>query len=242
MKRRHAFTLIELLVVIAIIAILAAILFPVFAKAREKARASSCQSNLKQIGLAFHQYISDYDTMWPNSGNAGNGNINDAAVVSNWQGWAGNVLAPYIKNTQIFACPSDPLLLWNVGTGTPIVGDPRFYKVSYSYNYSGIGNGTTASAGNLPGAMFADAALVRPAEMAVMWDSKNRWSDGGNFFTRDIADFRNVPQGNLGYLAHRHMNQANFLFADGHVKTNAFDRMYYRNIANLVDNDPALTK
>ncbi len=96
---RRAFTLIELLVVIAIIAILAAILFPVFAKAREKARQSSCQSNVKQLGLAFMQYTQDYDEKWPsmfwNSG---------------WQpaasGYWGGEIAPYIKNTQIFKCPS----------------------------------------------------------------------------------------------------------------------------------------
>jgi len=92
---RQGFTLIELLVVIAIIAILAAILFPVFARAREKARQSSCLSNLKQLGLAFLQYAQDYDeTMVSGSGYQGNS--------INWQ----YKVAPYIKNIQIYSCPS----------------------------------------------------------------------------------------------------------------------------------------
>ena len=96
MSRRTAFTLIELLVVIAIIAILAAILFPVFAKAREKARQTSCLSNLKQVGIACAMYISDYDERWP---------------LQHWQyAWERSwvILQPYVKNWQVLVCPSDP--------------------------------------------------------------------------------------------------------------------------------------
>jgi len=93
---RSGFTLIELLVVIAIIGILAAILFPVFATAREKARSVACLSNLKQIGLAITQYEEDYDEKVP----CGIGL--DAAL-----GWAGQIY-PYVKSTQVFLCPSDP--------------------------------------------------------------------------------------------------------------------------------------
>jgi len=92
---RRGFTLIELLVVIAIIAILAAILFPVFARAREKARMTSCASNLKQIGLGFMMYVQDYDEMTPPGGD--------------WNGseyWQLRI-EPYLKNVQIFTCPSD---------------------------------------------------------------------------------------------------------------------------------------
>ena len=91
---RRGFTLIELLVVIAIIALLAAILFPVFARARENARKSSCQSNLKQIGIGFQQYSQDYDGMTPGSSSAG-GN-------ASWP----SLLMPYIRGEQLFACPS----------------------------------------------------------------------------------------------------------------------------------------
>ena len=106
--KRNAFTLIELLVVIAIIAILAAILFPVFAQAREKARQTSCLSNEKQIGLGIMMYAQDYDEMYPmayyyvNGANSGNGYVQ----------WTG-LVDPYVKqlkgNSTIWVCPSHPL-------------------------------------------------------------------------------------------------------------------------------------
>ncbi|NUP99604.1 MAG: DUF1559 domain-containing protein [Armatimonadetes bacterium] len=107
MKRR-GFTLIELLVVIAIIAILAAILFPVFAKAREKARQSSCSSNLKQLGLAMLQYAQDYDETFAMYA--------PSTYTYNWD----NAIAPYLKNIQILHCPST--------SGTNVR-----YGVSYSH-------------------------------------------------------------------------------------------------------------
>lgn len=108
-QRRSAFTLIELLVVIAIIAILAAILFPVFAKAREKARQASCESNEKQLGLAMLAYMQDYDQLItaPHWGNP--------------QGWAGP-LYPYVKSTGVYTCPDDPTrsVTANGLTATPV--------------------------------------------------------------------------------------------------------------------------
>src|SRR5689334_25398731 len=97
-RPRRAFTLIELLVVIAIIAILAAILFPVFARARENARRSSCQSNEKQIGLGILQYVQDYDERYPLS------RVDNSGITRNtWYG----MIQPYVKSTQLFQCPSD---------------------------------------------------------------------------------------------------------------------------------------
>jgi prepilin-type N-terminal cleavage/methylation domain-containing protein/prepilin-type processing-associated H-X9-DG protein len=113
---RSGFTLIELLVVIAIIAILAAILFPVFAQAREKARQTSCLSNMKQINLATVQYIQDFDETWPIA-IAGDPNANTQATALRPVGdlttfgpitrsWAPNAIQPYIKSLQVWTCPS----------------------------------------------------------------------------------------------------------------------------------------
>lgn len=96
MQKKRGFTLIELLVIIAIIGILAAILFPVFARAREQARKTSCASNLKQIGMALLQYRQDYDEKFPRYGNVDNGQT----------GWA-EKLNPYLKSVEIFQCPSE---------------------------------------------------------------------------------------------------------------------------------------
>jgi prepilin-type N-terminal cleavage/methylation domain-containing protein/prepilin-type processing-associated H-X9-DG protein len=99
--RRKGFTLIEILVVIAIIAILAAILFPVFARARENARRASCQSNLKQIGLAIMQYTQDYDETYPFASSGTVANFATAATGSPFQ-----EIYPYLKSYQILNCPS----------------------------------------------------------------------------------------------------------------------------------------
>ncbi len=112
LARRFAFTLIELLVVIAIIAILAAILFPVFAQARERARAASCTSNLRQIGLAFGMYVQDYDEHLPDRRDLKNTLPGGYKPWNSWPtsdpraGWALFVFQPYTKNNDIFRCPS----------------------------------------------------------------------------------------------------------------------------------------
>ncbi len=122
---RKGFTLIELLVVIAIIAILAAILFPVFAQAREKARAISCLSNMKQIGLGQLMYSQDYDERFtcgvlPKAGDPGFMGM----------GWAGQMY-PYVKNTQLFKCPNDP----NQATK---LNNVVIVPVSYALNYRAL--------------------------------------------------------------------------------------------------------
>jgi prepilin-type N-terminal cleavage/methylation domain-containing protein/prepilin-type processing-associated H-X9-DG protein len=109
---RRGFTLIELLVVIAIIAILASILFPVFSRAREKARQTACLSNLKQLGLALQMYAGDYDGYLP---------MADNQPAMTGQTSPVDVLNPYVKNTQIWRCPSDKTNCW------------KDYGLSYDY-------------------------------------------------------------------------------------------------------------
>jgi len=129
-----------LLVVIAIIAILAAILFPVFAKAREKARQSSCLNNLKQIGVAFLQYSQDYDERFPKGDSAAWG---DSAWPGYPHGGYVDAIYPYVKNVQVFMCPSDSLrdCVSNGNTGGHTYGSdylPGTYpnqQLSYMYNY-----------------------------------------------------------------------------------------------------------
>ena len=122
---RRGFTLIELLVVIAIIAILAAILFPVFAKAREKARQASCLSNVKQLTLGFIQYSQDYDEWFPQAGAA-------AGDVATWPNGASGAnywpcrIFPYVKNVQVFNCPSASWA-WN---GAPTGATPTGMNAS----------------------------------------------------------------------------------------------------------------
>ena len=117
----RGFTLIELLVVIAIISILAAILFPAFARARENARRTTCQSNLKQLGLGFLQYSQDYDETLPR------GQDSLYPGFSLGIGWGGD-LYPYVKSSQIFACPDDPTL--------PALGSGGQLLVAESYAFN----------------------------------------------------------------------------------------------------------
>lgn len=135
---KFAFTLIELLVVIAIIAILAAILFPVFGRARENARRSSCQSNLKQISLGILQYVQDYDEQMPplftdGGGTVGFGGINDRA-------WPQLVFPyPYVKSAQLFQCPSEgsspnPSLQTTFATSDPSLVGTAYGLTDYAIN------------------------------------------------------------------------------------------------------------
>ncbi len=225
-RKQRGFTLIELLVVIAIIAILASILFPVFAQAREKARGASCQSNLKQIATSVSMYLQDYDEMLP------------MGIQNDWWGtWARNV-QPYVKNLQVFRCPSDG-----------VAPDPRWTpwagpRISYASNGLLLWNGSNWGVQGAMG-MCQDwqgkpvrglAAIGRPADTILVCEKHEKsnlfdWGpgvliSGVNWWdsfspglqpdgSRRAAAYPNGPDG--GVTA-RHNELAHFAFVDGHVK------------------------
>jgi prepilin-type N-terminal cleavage/methylation domain-containing protein/prepilin-type processing-associated H-X9-DG protein len=224
-SRRRGFTLIELLVVIAIIAILAAILFPVFAQARAKARQTACLSNLKQIGTALMMYAQDYDevlagnhvgTPHSNAGDAGYATGGFASVIGMMdtdetrvrRNWCRD-LQPYIKNTQVYQCPNSTPRSGGPGGATSAykeTTDPRGANVSYLLN--GIVHTRPL------------AVLPAPADIIFLRDYQ---------FYGQVSQVRPHPDGQLNgrnvfrqynhdYYDLMHNQGGNFLFCDGHAK------------------------
>ncbi|MCW3059781.1 MAG: prepilin-type N-terminal cleavage/methylation domain, partial [Capsulimonas sp.] len=164
MKHRVGFTLIELLVVIAIIAILAAILFPVFAKAREKARQTSCASNMKQIGLGIMQYVQDNDEIMPSGRMSPNNQDNFGP---NWE----NLLQPYIKSYGVFACPSNPL------ASSPMNDDDVDKKSRISYNVNTDADSSLGAFGQRGQAGPSIADFDSPASTIAVFESNSSNTD-----------------------------------------------------------------
>ena len=249
--RKEGFTLIELLVVIAIIAILAAILFPVFARARENARRTSCLSNLKQIGLGFMQYSQDYDEFFPHAIRgvyrtpstyttdtsqakpSGTFLVSDGSGASgqtgNYISWM-DMIFPYVKSVQLFTCPSS-----KEAEEVPSYGYNRYLSRAFD------SIGTTG----IP--TLSLAAIQRPAEIVLTLDyplatgiAMNdiqycRATGSGAFLSPTYQHYERVQP---------HLNGAVSNFADGHAK-------WYprgsRSICNIGSNDqpafnPALSQ
>lgn len=245
---RRAFTLIELLVVIAIIAILAAILFPVFAQAREAARQSQCLSNLRQIGTAMMMYTGDWDETYPvDSSNCTPGSRTQWCSKMNPFWRIETRLDPYVKNSQIFSCSSatTPPVRWNStqqvcergGWGYPdflcYAQDPvRGKPLSYGFNLQMFLDCTTPSGGGcgVPGVSLADVQL--PAERIMVADSCESFMDISRLA------FANYPDGDPTEATNgatfwagaggsrtsilpshiRHRKGQNILFLDNHAK------------------------
>ncbi len=209
-RNRRGFTLIELLVVIAIIAILAAILFPVFAQAREKARTISCLSNTKQIGLSVQMYVQDYDETFALSLYLAN--PADGTVFTFY-----DAHQPYIKSAAIVKCPSDAAAQkWQpflTSCGYPFKAFGSFTDFSYNGNYcifqEGVPN-VLFGAGATPA--VALAAIVRPADQTAYFDGRLLCNFDSPFF-----DPGNPPSP-ANQRAPRHTEGVNVAFVDGHSK------------------------
>jgi prepilin-type N-terminal cleavage/methylation domain-containing protein/prepilin-type processing-associated H-X9-DG protein len=226
---RRGFTLIELLVVIAIIAILAAILFPVFARAREKARQTSCLSNVKQNTLAFMMYAQDYDETYPIAYYYSPGfgdeygwdfHINYGAGTSSL-----GLIGPYTKNEQINACPS--------GKGLPGAGRPY---TGYAYNTTYIGHGQLEMV-PVPAGL---AEVELPAETVLLCDSAywDAWGSGGlagNNYLRAPNDPFRVAWGTGANVHFRHNGTANVGYCDGHAKASGTKHNPHASEPNLAD-------
>ena len=253
-KKISAFTLIELLVVIAIIAILAAILFPVFARARATARRSSGLSNLKQIGLGLTQYLQDYDERFPGTvterqGTAYFGVADTAAATAPFSIRA--KLQPYIKSEQVFKDPS--------GSDWPTRGPGVWYPTDYGFhnNESTLPGAATAQAQwymSNPTFGFNErttlATISSSSEFIISADAARpnaptnpsrgglypQW--GGNI-TTNAADGQFPFTNGVPYAASqaapsiRHLGGTNFLFADGHAKWLKLERTWVSNTDNL---------
>ncbi|RYZ88980.1 MAG: DUF1559 domain-containing protein [Proteobacteria bacterium] len=212
-NRNGAFTLIELLVVIAIIAILAAILFPVFGRARENARRSSCQSNLKQIALAFTQYSQDYDERMIPARTAGAG--------SPYFPWH-LIMQPYVKSTQLLVCPSSTTR-----------------ALSYTYN-GGLGGagGVSLAAIQAPSLtpMNLDARGTDNPDVAFFV-----YQNANDIYSRFTTLTVGSDNGTVAAPApDRHLEGANYSFVDGHVKFFKSPTTTTYNPAPVLTNQPAM--
>jgi prepilin-type N-terminal cleavage/methylation domain-containing protein/prepilin-type processing-associated H-X9-DG protein len=227
--RRKGFTLIELLVVIAIIAILAAILFPVFARARENARKSTCQSNLKQLSLGVLQYLQDYDEHFPLWDRNQAANLHPLAPPK--------AVYAYVKNNGVYVCPSGvdaPKIAglpdgWDqYGWGTPLYDFPGPASMGYSWNREIF----QECCNEMGRTSLKLASMTKPAETVLVGDGAHMYGgEGTDVFANACCASPSMgwQDGSLNGVdsgtgqatpesASRHSGGSNLGFADGHVK------------------------
>jgi prepilin-type N-terminal cleavage/methylation domain-containing protein/prepilin-type processing-associated H-X9-DG protein len=222
--KRSAFTLIELLVVIAIIAILAAILFPVFAQARAKARQTACLSNCRQIGTAVMMYLQDYDEQFPKgygyplaAGN-GFGPLTNKSAAASWPSWFG----PYVKSAAIFICPDSPARIEHLQTTDWGIND------TMTYNYDGL----TLDVGFTSARHVA--SLDFPAETFVIFDGGDSTVRAGTNDWAGLLEDLDLDWAALTKAcALRHQKRANMVYADGHAKSIDYRTMLTRKADNI---------
>jgi prepilin-type N-terminal cleavage/methylation domain-containing protein/prepilin-type processing-associated H-X9-DG protein len=238
-RKDRGFTLIELLVVIAIIAILAAILFPVFAQARERAQMASCLSNQRQLGTALMMYVQDYDETFPyirfNPGTAQKGTF---CYV--WK----NAIAPYLKNLDVLACPANPTSRTipgmptpdNLATNPPPGSNAEGWQAEPSQRMPpGYGMNSCAEtyqAANLKGVSppLRQAEVTRASDTILIAEDRCTWAD---VFPGWMWVYCH------GVFAHKAGQVGNFIFYDGHVKSRKWLSTLYPLSQNNWELDPS---
>lgn len=240
--RTKGFTLIELLVVIAIIALLAAILFPVFARARENARKSSCSNNLKQIGVGLLQYAQDYDEALPFFFYGATGNpSNPNGTLYKWM----DAIYPYVKSEQIFNCPSATTNRYKYFKNLAAADDTQYgnYGINVMYRYDNSprtpptgrsGSGLSLSdLQDSAGTLWVGDIAPAAGRVAFGWSCLASISGGGCTSIQPATVLTTASSGDsIENLLARHLNTANVVFCDGHVKSQNLTQLAAQKLSN----------